>query len=163
ADHEPVLPGQVRRDSNSANIFTTLYCWHLTSRIPQWANAGCATFTQRCVTIPTYPSVRGSARPEAKLPQGFRWSNRIRSLAPEVLTGPSGAFGQGLKLGPRHGWMNSRLRACKRAEAAIGAGKHILLADDACVALDSLRNQVRMLDEVRDRVDHARDQQFAIG
>jgi len=45
--------------------------------------------------------------------------------------------------------------------AAIGAGRDVLAADQTRVIGDALRDELGMLDEIRFRFEHARDQQLA--
>src|SRR4029450_1059334 len=49
------------------------------------------------------------------------------------------------------------------AEAAIASRHHVLAPDELRVAADALRNQLRMLDEVRFRFDDADDQRLVRG
>ena len=49
------------------------------------------------------------------------------------------------------------------AEPAIDAGDQPFAIDDPGVAADALRHQPGMLDEVRGRIDHARNQNLVVG
>ena len=48
-------------------------------------------------------------------------------------------------------------------EAAVGAGEHVLAADDTGEADEALRDELGMLDDVGVVRDHARDQLLALG
>ena len=56
-----------------------------------------------------------------------------------------------------------RLGAHRRAEAAIDAGDQPLAIDHLRETADALRDQARMLDEIRGRVDDAGDEDLVVG
>src|SRR2546423_823714 len=58
--------------------------------------------------------------------------------------------------------MHARPASSARAEAAISAGDHIFFADYGRKPLDALGDEIRVLDEIGDRIDHARNQDFAV-
>ena len=82
--------------------------------------------------------------------------------SPQAFAGQTGAGGQGSELGVSdirvHG-----AEAGEGTEAAIGAGQHAFAADDGGEALDALRDQFRMLDEIRGRIQRAGDEDFIFG
>src|SRR5262245_25583369 len=90
--------------------------------------------------------LKGSARRSSPEPTG----RDLRTLA------------KGPELQPRDPGIDSRI-ADESAEAAIGAGDHVLLADDLRILLEALRHEPRMLDDVGEGVDHAGDQRLAVG
>ena len=75
------------------------------------------------------------------------------SAAPQDLCRAPRAFGHCFELGPA-----DRGVADPRAETAIGAGQHVLAADQLGVAHQALGDQIGMLDEVGAVADDARDQ-----
>src|SRR5262245_27663538 len=81
--------------------------------------------------------------------------------APEPAAREGGAFDQRAQLGPRHVGMDLIARA-RGAEAAVGAGDHSLASDHPGEALDALRHQLRMLDEMHAVRDHAGDQELVV-
>src|SRR6187551_1563638 len=83
-------------------------------------------------------------------------------LLPELARRDSRTFGQRGHLRPDDVGIDGGL-AYPRAVAAIAAGHHVLAADEICVAADALRDQLRMLDEVRLRFDDTGDQHLAFG
>src|SRR4051812_49125695 len=84
-------------------------------------------------------SVWGSRSPDI-LPQ--------RSSVPELLGGEARAFRHRPQLGEDHVGIDRGLPN-PGAVAAIGAGDDILAADQLGVAADALRDQFRVLDEIR--------------
>src|SRR5262245_57341826 len=83
------------------------------------------------------------------------------ALFPESLRGNPGTIRQRLELEPGHLRIATR-PADEGAEAAVSPCDHVLPADDAREGLDALRDEARMLDVIGERVDHARDQGFAV-
>ena len=77
-------------------------------------------------------------------------------LGPELLAGDPRALGHRRELGPHHVGIDRGL-ADPGAVAAIAAGDHVLAADEFGVAADALRDQLRMLDEVRLRIRSRRE------
>src|SRR6478609_7210544 len=84
------------------------------------------------------------------------------SLLPELARRDSRTFGQRGHFRPDDVGIDGGL-AHPRAVAAIAAGHHVLAADEVSVAADPLRDQLRMLDEVRFRLDDTRNQHLAFG
>src|SRR5262245_26952055 len=81
---------------------------------------------------------------------------------PELPRRAARAFGHAGELRPGDVRIDGRL-ADPRTEAAIGSSDDVLAADQTRVAADALGDQVRMLDEVGRRVEHARDENLAGG
>src|SRR5947209_20440483 len=79
---------------------------------------------------------------------------------PELLGGDPGALGHRRHLGPDHVGIDRGL-ADPGAVATVAAGDDVLAANELGVAADALRDQLRMLDEIRFRFDHAGDQHLA--
>src|SRR5882672_4684407 len=79
------------------------------------------------------------------------------SLRPELSGGQTRALGHRLELGPRDLGLDLVDGAREGREATIGSRDHALPADDLRVPDEALRDQLRMLDEVGRRVQHARD------
>src|SRR5216683_6966689 len=73
------------------------------------------------------------------------------STAPKLFRGPS-ALGHRCQLGPHHVGIDRGL-ADPGAETAIAADDDVVAADEVGVAGDALCDQLRMLDEVRFRLD----------
>ena len=83
-----------------------------------------------------------------------------KHILPELLRRDLRAFGHGRHLCPHHVGIHRGLPD-PGAEAAIRSGDHVLAADEPGVARDTLRDQFRMLDEVRFQFDHAGDEYLA--
>src|SRR5712692_9864651 len=66
------------------------------------------------------------------------------------------------QLRPHHVRIDRRL-ADPGAVAAVAAGDDVLAADEFRVAADPLRDELRMLDEIGLRLEHAWDQHLALG
>src|SRR3989441_9893310 len=79
------------------------------------------------------------------------------SLRPELSGGQTRALGHRLELGPRDLGLDLVDGAREGREATIGSRDHALPADDLRVPDEALRDQLRMLDEVGRRVQHARN------
>src|ERR1700740_381301 len=85
---------------------------------------------------------------------GKRRCFQKRSVLPETVARDPRPFGERRKLEPG----DLRIAAGpadKRAEAAVGAADHVLLADNVGEALEALRDQTWVLDVVGQRVDDA--------
>src|SRR5204862_25772 len=89
-------------------------------------------------------------------------SKTLNTSPPEFPRGYARTFRHGGKLRPDHVGVHRGL-SDPGAVAAVRAGKHVLAADQPRVAPDALRNELGMLNEVRFRFDHARDQHLAVG
>src|SRR4051794_22199039 len=74
-------------------------------------------------------------------------------LAPELLRRDAGAFCHRAELGPGDLAMRH-----PGADAAVRAGDDVLAADEVCVAHETLGDELRVLDHIRDVADHARDE-----
>src|SRR6202044_2982281 len=81
---------------------------------------------------------------------------------PEFAGGQVGAFGHGGELGPGDFGVDGHERG-EGGEAAVGAGDHVLPADEAGVADQALGDQFRVLDVVGGGVEHAGDEDLAVG
>jgi hypothetical protein len=68
-----------------------------------------------------------------------------------------------LELGPGDLGLHLVDRPRERHEPAVGAGDHPFAADDLGVADETLRHQLRVLDEVGRRVEHARNDHPVVG
>src|SRR5215472_2898022 len=79
-------------------------------------------------------------------------------LSPELLAGQFAALRHGAELGP-----DDLLVTNPGADAAVGAGLDVLLADHAGVVDQPLRHQAGSLDQVGGVRDHARDKDLAVG
>src|SRR5262249_29093555 len=88
------------------------------------------------------------------------WPER-RSAAPELLRSDGSAFRQRRQLCPSHLGVDDRPR-CAGAKPAVGAGDDVLLADDTSKADDALAHELRMLDDVRRRIDDAGDDDLVL-
>src|SRR5581483_10331305 len=83
------------------------------------------------------------------------WSRRL--LPPQALRCDAGALGHRLELGP------GDLRvAHARPQPAVRARDDVLAADDARVGLPPVRDQLRVLHDVRVVADHAGDKDLAV-
>ena len=71
------------------------------------------------------------------------------------------ALGHRRQLGPHDVGIDGRL-ADPGAEAAIAAGDDVVAADEVGVAGDALRDQLGVFDEIRFRLDDARDEGLAL-
>src|SRR5207249_2344659 len=79
------------------------------------------------------------------------------SLRPELSGGQARALGHRLELCPGDFGLHLVDGAREGREATIGSRNHALPADDLRVPDEALRDQLRMLDEVGRRVQHARN------
>ena len=84
------------------------------------------------------------------------------SYSPQAAAGELGAFDQRAQLQIRDVGIH-RAEAGERAETAVAAGDHALAADEVGVAADPLGDQLRMLDVVRRRADHAGNEDLVLG
>jgi hypothetical protein len=75
---------------------------------------------------------------------------------PESIRGDLRSLDHGCELRPGNVWVN-RECAGEGGEAAVGPGDDVLPPNHGCIALDALGNQFGMLDEVRGRVQYARN------
>src|SRR5262249_47488565 len=82
------------------------------------------------------------------------------ALLPKLARGEAGAFGHGGELGPDHVGIDRGLPD-PGAVAAIAAGDDGLAPDESGIAGKALRHQLRMLDEVRFRLEHAGNEHLA--
>ena len=84
-------------------------------------------------------------------------------LIPQSCRGELGTLSECGELGPddrgRHGVVDKG----EGRKATIGTGNHPLAPNDVGVMADPLRNQPRMLDEIRRRIDDPGDQDLVIG
>ena len=78
--------------------------------------------------------------------------DRAASIAPELFCRQPSALGHRRQFGPHHVGIDRGL-ADPGAEAAIAAGDDVVPADEVGVASNALRDQLRVLDEVRFRLD----------
>src|SRR5256885_118083 len=92
-----------------------------------------------------------------------RWPMpRRRSMPPELTRGDARAFRHRRHFRP-HDIRIDRGLSHPRAITAVAAGHHIFAADKLRIATDPLRDQLRMLDEIRLRLDDARNEHLAFG
>src|SRR5690242_9075542 len=89
------------------------------------------------------------------------FSRSFTLVSPETLAGDAGAFRHRGKLG-EHDLRIDRGLPDPGAIPAVGAGDDVLAPDALGVTADALRDHLRMLDEVRFRLDDARDQHLAV-
>jgi hypothetical protein len=73
-------------------------------------------------------------------------------VIPQDLAGAAGAFGHRREFGPADRGMSD-----PRPEPAIGAGQHVLAADQAGIAHQPLGDEVGVLDEIGAMADDAGD------
>ena len=81
---------------------------------------------------------------------------------PELLRCDLRALGHRMKFCPGD-FRIDRGEARDGGETAIASSHHVFPSDHVGDVTDALRDQFRMLDEVVGRIDHARDQEFALG
>jgi hypothetical protein len=86
-----------------------------------------------------------------------------RNLWPQLLARDRGTFAERCQLRPDDRVGHHRLGAHGGAETAIDAGDQSLAIDHLGVAADALRNEARVLDEIRRRVDDTRNEDFVVG
>ena len=91
----------------------------------------------------------------------FRIIDWAASAAPELFRGQPRAFGHRRQFGPHNVGIDGSL-ADPGAKAAIAAGDDVVPADEVGVAGDALRDQLRMLDEVRFRLDDPGNDDLAL-
>src|SRR5215470_15586173 len=84
-------------------------------------------------------------------------------LLPELPGRQPRALGHRLELGPGDLGLDLVDRPRERREAAVGARDDALAPDDLGVADEALGDQLRVLDEVGRRVEHARDDHAVVG
>src|SRR5262249_25044188 len=89
-------------------------------------------------------------------------SKRTPTDLEEFPGGDARALGHRGHLRPHHLRRDRRLPD-RRAESAVAAGDHVLAPDQLRVTGNALRDEIRMLDEVRLRLDDAGDQELAFG
>src|SRR4030095_7075228 len=112
--------------------------------------AACATRTR-----PAGPRLANPAILGARLPAG------VSLELPKLAARNARTFGQRAQLGPDDVGIDRRL-AHPGAVSAIAAGDHVFAANELGVASNPLRHQIRMLDEIGFRFDHAGDQHLAV-
>src|SRR5215469_7323359 len=79
--------------------------------------------------------------------------------SPQTRAGDAGAFDQRTQLQPGDFRVDREI-CCAAGKSAVGACDYILAPHDPCPALYTLSNKFRMLDEIRYRIYHARNQNF---
>src|SRR3569832_524962 len=103
-------------------------------------------------------------RPDAgsrKLEIGLRKVHAPEKWSPELLRRQPRAFRHRGELGKHHLRIDRGL-SDPGAVAAIRSGNDVLAPDQLGVAADALRDQLRMLDEIRFGFEHAGDQYLAL-
>src|SRR5260370_41863783 len=83
---------------------------------------------------------------------GKRFSYSAASTAPELFCRQPSTLGHRRQFGPNNVGINRSL-ADPSAKAAVAAGDDVVAADEVGVTDDALRNQLRVFDEVRFRLD----------
>src|SRR5665213_1672664 len=94
-------------------------------------------------------------------PGGAASLRRLRS--PQLLARDRRALAERVQFSPHNAVDDHRLGAYGGAEAAVDAGDQPLAVDHLGVAADALRDEPRMLDEIRGRVDDAGNEDFVVG
>src|SRR5687767_10253314 len=85
-------------------------------------------------------------------------STAHRALPPQLLRRESRTLGHRLELRP-----DDRGMADTLAESTVRTGDNVLTTDDSRVADQALGDQLRVLDEVAEVADYARNQQLPLG
>src|SRR5216684_2243801 len=99
--------------------------------------------------------------------RGYAVSNSYRNwrhavFLPQLSGGDMRALGHRFELRPCDLAVDTR-GTRNRAEAAIGPRDNVFATDHVRDVADSLRHHLRVLDEVRHRIDHSRNQHLAVG
>src|SRR5690348_10191334 len=122
-----------------------------------WMPASSRTRTSACGTSISSVAMAILRSYGSPRPAGLQPRDGLRLALPQLPGRQLRALGHRLELGPGDLGLDDVGRPRERGEAAVGAGDDALAPDDLGVADEPLGDQLRMLDEVGRRVEHARD------